>query len=156
MTVERRIREVIDRVVGDGETSIGQALRDTFPECRTGDVPPGGDARLREALGEFVGTWYEDNAPAELALSHEQVQAASREANRTSDSLNGDRPESVRMWIPGFDELTSELGAAPIDANDGNGPYAVLEVTFPDGWRERCVIGCDGTVVPESRRAYTI
>ena len=63
---ERRIKLAAADVC-EGETSIGEALRKHFPEATGGDVPPGWDTPIQEALeGAFRG-WAGWNLESESA-----------------------------------------------------------------------------------------
>ena len=51
------------RLVAAGETSLGEAIRQCFPEAVTGDETPEQHDRLIAALTAYVLQWAERNVP---------------------------------------------------------------------------------------------
>ncbi|MGH8156593.1 MAG: hypothetical protein ACREPQ_00605 [Rhodanobacter sp.] len=56
-----RVEDVVDAVLGEGETSLGQALRQAFPEATSGDVAPGVDRMAVDGLTAMVRHWVDVN-----------------------------------------------------------------------------------------------
>lgn len=64
---ESRVDAVVDAVLGEGEMSLGDALRLGFPEATSGDVAMDADFRATQALRVLVEQWVHANVPKAAA-----------------------------------------------------------------------------------------
>jgi hypothetical protein len=58
-----RVEAVVEKVLGEGETSLGDALRMAFPEAEQGALAPGDDLLAEHGLIAMVNAWVGWNVP---------------------------------------------------------------------------------------------